>query len=166
MIIGIGGISNAGKSALAEEIKKHFPGQTVKIRCQDNFAKPTAIIPKINGHTNWEIPDSIDFDRYYNDLINEEKNYDIVIDEGLFVFFDPRFNKLYDKTIFMTLKKKTFFERKRKDFRWGPEPDWYMKHIWDSHKTFCKKIEMRKRAFLCPGENPVDYQAVFNYLVS
>lgn len=166
MIIGIGGISNAGKSGLAKKIKEHFPDKTVKILCQDNFAHPTHSIPKINDHTNWEIPESLDFDRFIKLTIDESKKYDIVIDEGLFVFYDERLNRLYDKMIYLTISKETFIERKRKDLRWGKEPDWYMEHIWDSHQQFFEKVEFRKKAFQISGENPVDFSAVINYLQS
>ncbi len=164
MIIGIGGISNAGKSALANEIKKYYSDKTVLVLCQDNFAIPTLEIPKINNHTNWEIPASINFDRFYNEIVAASKNHDIVIDEGLFVFYEERLNRLYDKSIFMTISKKTFVYRKNKDFRWGEEPEWYVEHIWASHQKFCEKIEVRKEAFQLSGENPVDLESVFNYL--
>ena len=164
MIIGIGGISNSGKSKLAEHIKEKYPEKRVKILCQDNFAHPTPTIPKIKEHTNWEVPESIDFDRFVKKVVAESKQYDIVIDEGLFVFYDERLNRLYDKMIFMTVSKETFLERKRKDLRWGKEPEWYMEHIWESHQQFCERIEVRKEAFQLSGENPVDLESVFRYL--
>lgn len=164
MIIGIGGISNAGKSKLAEEIKQHYSDRRVKVLCQDNFAFPTPEIPKINNHTNWEIPDSIDFDRFVDKVIAESKLNDIVIDEGLFVFYDERLNNLYDKMIYMSIIKETFIKRKNKDLRWGKEPDWYLEHIWNSHQEFFNKIEFRKKAFQLSGENPVDLALVFKYL--
>jgi uridine kinase len=166
MIIGIGGISNAGKSKLAENIKDYFSDKTVKILCQDHFAHPTHTIPKINDHTNWEIPESLDFDKFVKNVIAESKKNDIVIDEGLFVFYDERLNRLYDKMIYLSISKKTFFERKNKDLRWGKEPGWYMEHIWESHQQFFDKIEFRKKAFQLSGENPVDFDAVVKYLES
>jgi len=166
MIIGIGGISNAGKSRLAKKIRQHFSDKSVKILCQDDFAVPTHKIPQINEHTNWEIPDSIDFDRFYQEILKESKKYDIVIDEGLFVFYDDRLNRLYDKTIYLSISRNSFMERKKKDLRWGKEPDWYIHHIWDSHHRFFQKIEERKKAFQLSGENPVDLESVFEFLDS
>ncbi len=164
MIIGIGGISNAGKSKLADNIKTHYSDKTVKILCQDNFAIPTLDIPRINDHTNWEIPDSIDFDRFYEKILTEANQYDIVIDEGLFVFYEERLNRLYNKMIYMSISEETFIERKKKDLRWGEEPEWYIKHIWESHHLFFEKISKRKEAFQLSGENPVDMETVFGYL--
>ena len=164
MVIGIGGISNAGKSLLAKKIKTHFVDRSVMILCQDDFAIPTPKIPKIKAHTNWEIPDSIDFDRFYEKILVEQERYDVVIDEGLFVFYEERLNRLYDKMIYMTISRETFVERKRLDLRWGKEPEWYVEHIWDSHHKYFEKISKRQEAFQLSGENPVDYDSVFAYL--
>jgi uridine kinase len=166
MIIGIGGISNSGKSALAEKIREHYPNKKVKVLCQDNFAMPTPEIPKIRDHTDWEIPSSIDFDRFYNQILFEAKNHDIVIDEGLFVFYEERLNRLYDKMIYLSISEETFLERKRQDHRWGIEPEWYVEHIWHNHHRYFEKIAERKAAFQLSGENPVDYESVFRYLES
>ena len=166
MIIGIGGISNAGKTSLAKKIKAYYSDKSVKILCQDDFAMPTQDIPKIKEHTNWEIPASIDFDRFYSKILEESKKHDIVIDEGLFVFYEDRLNKLYDKMIYMSISKETFARRKNQDFRWGAEPDWYVEHIWDSHHRYFEKVEKRKEAFQFSGELPMNLQPVFNYLDS
>ncbi|MEJ2596309.1 MAG: hypothetical protein P8100_14565 [bacterium] len=164
MIIGIGGISNSGKSALAEQIRQHYRDKKVMVLCQDDFAKPTADIPRINDHTDWEIPDSIDFDRFYHKILDAAKKNDMVIDEGLFVFYEDRLNRLYDKMIYLTISKETFLERKRMDLRWGREPDWYMEHIWESHHKYFDKIQERKQAFQLSGEDPLDLEAVIRYL--
>ena len=69
MIIAIGGISNAGKSNLAKRLSDHYQNQSSIVLCQDDFANPTNEIPKIKGHTNWEIPESLDFDKFYKKII-------------------------------------------------------------------------------------------------
>ena len=166
MIIGIGGISNAGKTSLAQKIKAHYSDKSVKVLCQDDFAMPTTDIPKINEHTNWEIPASIDFDKFYTQILEENNKHDIVIDEGLFVFYEERLNNLYDKMIYMSVRKETFAARKKLDFRWGEEPGWHVDHIWDSHYRFFEKIQKRKDAFQVSGELPGDIKSVFNYLDS
>ena len=148
MIIGIGGISNSGKSKLAEKIKNHYSDKSVLVLCQDNFAVPTGKIPKINDHTDWEIPASIDFDRFYEKILEEISHYDIVIDEGLFVFYEQRLNQLYDKMIYLSISEETFIKRKKKDLRWGKEPEWYIKHIWENHHLYFEKISKRKHMLI------------------
>ena len=166
MVIGIGGISTAGKSKLAETLKEYFSEKKVKVLCQDNFAMSTHHIPKINGHTNWEIPESIDFDKFYSKILEEKNENDIVVAEGLFVFFEKRLLEIFNKKIFMTISKKTFLERKSIDFRWGEEPDWYKEHIWNSHFHFCNQFQNQGFAFQLSGENPVDLVSLIQYLES
>lgn len=138
MVIGIGGISNAGKSRLASKIKNYYSDKKVEILCQDDFAFPVENIPKINGHTDWECPESIDFNRYETAALEAIETYDIVIIEGIFAFNSSSLNKLINKKIFLTLDQRFFFMRKNNDLRWGKEPDWYIEHIWKSHQTYCK----------------------------
>lgn len=164
MIVAIGGISNAGKSKLASKIADFYDNLSTIILCQDNYANPTPEIPKINGHTNWEIPESINFNRFYQKIIDSIKLYDIVIVEGLFVFYEQRLLDLYDKSIYLTIDKETFFDRKKKDLRWGREPEWYIKHIWDSHFKHCDELLARKDAFHVSGKEPVDVDAVIEFL--
>jgi len=166
MVIGIGGISTAGKSKLANRLKDYFSDKKVSVLCQDNYAMPTAQIPKISDHTNWEIPESLDFDKFYNLILEEKKSNDIVIAEGLFVFYDNRLLELFDKKIFMAIGKETFLERKSIDLRWGKEPEWYMEHIWNSHHNYCNAVEGRQDAFILSGENPVKFDEVIHFLES
>jgi nicotinamide/nicotinate riboside kinase len=166
MVIGIGGISTAGKSKLANRLEEYFSDKKVSVLCQDNYAKPTAQIPKINGHTNWEIPESLDFGKFYNLILEEKKSNDIVIAEGLFVFYEERLVELFDKKIFMAISKETFLDRKTIDLRWGKEPEWYMEHIWNSHHNYCNFVDARQNTFILSGENPVKFDEVIHYLES
>jgi len=45
MIIGIGGISNSGKSNLAGRLKSYFKDKKVSVLCQDDYAFPKDKIP-------------------------------------------------------------------------------------------------------------------------
>jgi len=56
MVIGIGGVSNAGKTTLATRLAKQLEPHRVKVLCQDDFAKTLAEIPLIRGHMDWETP--------------------------------------------------------------------------------------------------------------
>lgn len=136
MIIGIGGVSMAGKSTLAFQLKKKLLPKKVIIFCQDDFVRPQNEIPKINGKTDWERPESINFDNYIAHLIVASQNYNIVIAEGLFAFHDLVLNNLYDKRLFLSINENLFFKRKGIDDRWGIEPDWYMQNIWNSYLKY------------------------------
>ncbi len=143
MVIGIGGVSNAGKSTLARNLKEEWTGMDVVSLCQDDFAFPSDQIPKIKDHIDWEVPESIDFVRFRAEALLQIKRHDIVILEGIFAFHDEVLNELMNVKLFLTLSKESFLERKNRDVRWGKEPDWYVEHIWNSHREYCRKMPMQ-----------------------
>ena len=139
MLIGIGGVSNAGKSSLANLLKRELESEfKVKILCQDDFILSEEKIPRFNGLTDWESPDSINHKMYLQAVKRECQNNDIVISEGLFAFYDEELSNLYEKTIFLYVEKEIFKNRKSRDHRWGDVPDWYVEHIWDAYQKFGK----------------------------
>jgi len=159
MVIGIGGVCNAGKSTLARNLKSTFNHARVVSLCQDDYAFPTSILPKIHGHADWEIPQSIDFTRYREEALRHIGTVPFVILEGIFAFHDPELNALMDLKLFLTLKKETFLERKNKDIRWGKEPAWYVEHIWNSHLEYCHKHPV-EQAIILPADHGIDAMAL------
>lgn len=167
MFIGIGGISTSGKSWIAQKIRDHYRNQKkVSILCQDDYTLTQDKIPVIRDHIDWDIPESMDFHKFYRAIVKKSKKSDVVIAEGLFVFHQERFVNLYDKMICFTLKKETFLERKRKDLRWGKEPEWYIEHIWESHLRFREDAQVRDKALVVPGEYPVDIERILTFIDS
>ena len=162
MIIGIGGISNAGKSKLAKQIKEALPQYNVCILCQDDYAFPTKDIPIINDHTDWERPESIDFERFHKEVLKNTQTNDIIIVEGIFAFYYNKTNKLFNKRLFLTLKKETFLNRKINDIRWGKEPDWYINHIWDSHFKYCPPSNLKDFKVLNACEE-IDINSILDF---
>lgn len=164
MIIGIGGVSNAGKSKLAIEVKSYFPLKDVLILCQDDFVKPAEMIPQINNHIDWETPESIDVEAYKKAIISASEIDEVVIAEGIFAFSYPSLNLLYDKRIFVSISKEVFMERKMKDLRWGREPNWYIHHIWDSYLQH-GKLSGDEKDYLFIDEGDEDKkQRILDYL--
>ncbi len=131
---------------------------TVKTLCQDDFPNPEDQIPMVQDHVDWEIPQSINMSNYFKQVLEASRKYDVVIAEGLFAFCDKRIVRHYDKKIFMTISKETFWDRKSKDFRWGKEPEWYMDHIWESHFKCGSLQSLDKDTVILSGEDPVDLQ--------
>jgi len=166
MIIGIGGVSTAGKSSLAFQLRKYFsPKAKVKILCQDDFIKPESEIPLIKNHIDWECPDSIDHDMYFQALQRERKVNDIIISEGLFAFNDERVGSLYDKRIFLMIDRETFWKRKLADLRWGKEPEWYIEHIWNNYLKFGKIASERENVLRLYSDSKIDLEKVLEYLL-
>lgn len=165
MVIGIGGISNAGKSTLATRIKNIYGNRKVVILCQDDYVFPKDQIPKINDHIDWECPESIDFKRYLSVVQNAILQNELVIVEGIFAFYDKAVVELMEKKIFLTLDQKFFFMRKNNDLRWGKEPDWYVEHIWNSHLKYCNG-SIPKDALVLRAGKEIDLGIITTYLNS
>ena len=166
MVIGIGGVSNAGKTHLAEKLADHFQHKSTKIISQDDFVLPVSEIPQIIDHIDWETPESINFPSFKHAIIEAEKNYDFVIVEGIFVFFDKAVNELYDKKIFIEISKETFLQRKIKDDRWGIEPDWYRDHIWNSYLKFGQPKKKMKDMYYLDGNREIILSDILQFLSS
>jgi len=138
MIIGIGGSSNSGKSSFANELANYYNAKKInaKVLCQDDFVLMRDELTKINNHADWEKPSTIKIEEYILAVKDANRNNNIVLCEGLFAFWFDELNVLYDKTVFLSIDKKTFVKRKKIDFRWGKEPDWYINHIWENHLKY------------------------------
>ncbi len=148
MIIGIGGISRGGKSFLAKEIKNTLSQKQICILHQDDFVLPKNQIPKIRNHIDWESPLSIDFNLFYDAILEAKEKADIVIAEGLFAFYNEEINTLYSARLLVELPKHEFIKRKRRDGRWGYEEDWYIEHIWQSYLYYGKPDFDKSHSYL------------------
>lgn len=140
MVIGIGGVSRSGKTTRALELKTAFEkqGKTVAVIHQDDFTQPKRLIPRIRYKIDWEHPGSMDLRRFEKAILNARDQYDMVIAEGILVFYDPAVNALFDERIFMEIDRDTFLERRSKEIRWGREPRWYLEYVWDSYLRWGK----------------------------
>jgi uridine kinase len=142
IIIGIGGTSRSGKSALAKKINEYYQtkqNQVCLIK-QDDLVCEEKDIPLIKSEVDWEHPDSMDFDGQLNLIMKKKGLYQVLIIEGILAFYDERINQLYDVRILCEIDKFNFLRRKRKDFRWGLHDNWYIEHIWDSYHKFGRSI--------------------------
>jgi uridine kinase len=134
--IGIGGVSRAGKTTLSHFIEKLYPHKKTLIISMDQYVKDPESIPKVKDKTDWEHPVSVDFDRLQNKIKEAVKSYDLVITEGILIFYNEAVNELFDKRIFIDIPKSLFYIRRKKDERWGNEPEWYVDYVWDSYRRY------------------------------
>ena len=157
ILIGIGGVSRSGKTFLAQQLEIALTAQnhTTLVIHQDQCVFKESELPLIKGKPDWEHPVSIDWIGL-KELISEGlKSYDIVIVEGLLAFNDPELVELMSHKIFLEISKRLFVARKRKDLRWGLEPDWYIEHIWESYLRSGRPT-LGKEYFCLNGARPCD----------
>lgn len=166
LIIGIGGVSRAGKTKLARRLQRHFQehGRSALILHQDAFVFPESLIPKVGGRVDWEHPGSIDFPRFRQAIQEAAKQFDVVFAEGLMAFYDAETNRLYDKCFFVEISRPTFLRRKAADKRWGEEPAWYVEHIWESYLKYGLPAEGLPPVLRLSGEEGLDWEAVVRFL--
>lgn len=132
-IVAIGGCSNSGKSMLAGQLSDQLPFKT-QIVAIDDHVLPAEMIPRVGGRINWEVPESIDWKSLYHTILSSTA--EVVIAEGFLIFWNTSINRLFDIKIFLDVDHNTFVQRRRNETRWGPEPEWYVQHVWDSYLQF------------------------------
>ena len=123
-IIGISGGSGSGKTSFLRDIKEHFTKEQICFLSQDDYYKPREFQKEDeNEIKNFDLPESIEMDEFYFDLVKLTNNMPverpeytfnndhkdpvtihldpapIIIVEGLFVFYDPKLFNLLDLKI-------------------------------------------------------------------
>lgn len=156
MIIGIGGVSRAGKTTLAEGLRKSLikKKKTVDIFCQDDFVKSKTALSQIEGVPDWERPSTIKWDSLTSKI--EKSKADVIIIEGLFTFYPASIRALLDKKIFIEIGKELFKERKSIDKRWEEEPTWYADHVWKSYVKYGKTKGDDSEYLILDGSIPIN----------
>lgn len=144
MIIGIGGISRAGKTNLAKLLKNDFMDSTYIVHL-DHYIKdsshwnfftryPVFYLSKLYFRFDMEHPYTIDFDRMIQDILQYKMQYKNVIVEGFLVAHDQRVKKLLNKYIHVQISKNEFMKRRMNDYK--KNNTWYAKHVWSSYMKF------------------------------
>ena len=66
-VVGIAGGSGSGKSTVAFGLEDKFPGQVTVFHVDDYF-KPAAEVPVLEGLTNWDDPEALYHEKMIHDL--------------------------------------------------------------------------------------------------
>lgn len=159
LVVGIGGVSRAGKSTLASQISEMYPELKVQIINMDKFVLPQKDIPLIHGVTDWEIPESVDYPQLTQAVEESKLRTDLVLVEGILIYNDPNLLQKFDLKIFVDIPKSVFERRKKNDDRWEI-PSWFMKHIWASYLKFGQVH--KNECIIVNGTKPFDQQQIKN----
>jgi nicotinamide/nicotinate riboside kinase len=168
MVIGIAGISRSGKTSLAFLIKRLIEqrGETAVVLSQDDFVFAENDIPKIRHRTDWECPESIDFQKYRQSVVDNQTAYQHVITEGLLNFWDAETDALFHRRLFTIVDKTTFLNRRLQEKRWGFEPKWFIEHVWKSYLKYGQTIltQPKKGVLLLSGNEAFDEDLIVAFL--
>ncbi len=172
LIIGIAGGTGSGKTTLAEQLIDFFPGQAALIN-QDAYYKDLSHLPlKERANTNFDHPESLDFDLLREHLIALKQSRpigmpkynfhihsreadmaqiepaDLIIVEGILLFAIPEVRELFDLKIFVDtdddirLLRRIERDIKQRSRDFNSVRDQYLKTVKPMHDTF---VEPSKR---------------------
>jgi uridine kinase len=135
-IIGLSGISGAGKTHLLRLLKNEL-GDKIEILSSDNYYLPIEFqVRDENGFHNFDLPNGIDDAAFLNDILQiksgksitkkvynfnnpnakeaffEIKPAPILIVEGLFIYHFPAINSLFNYKIFLQLHPEIALNRR------------------------------------------------------
>lgn len=162
-IIGIGGMSRAGKTHLARRIQSYFGIERCAVVSMDAFVFDVDEIPKINGYPNWEIPESIDYRGLIAQVVKLASSFDYVVVEGLLIFHDEGLNALFDERVLLEVERPLFLERRVKEKRWGAESEAYLNIVWNEYQRL-RNVSLNRGVRLFNGNEGVN--EAFEFLTS
>jgi uridine kinase len=168
-IIGITGGSGSGKTLFLHSLIEQFTEEQVCLISQDTYYKARDAQPvDENGVKNFDLPESIDFEEYKNDILSlkngipiqrEEYVYNnpnakpkiitskpapVIIVEGLFVLYYKEIADLLDLKVFIDAKD--YIKLKRRIIRDEQERGYdledvlyrYDNHVMPTYETYIK----------------------------
>lgn len=168
MVIGIAGVSRSGKTSLAFLIKRIMEqrGDTAVVLSQDDFVFAENDIPKIRHRTDWECPESINFQKYRQAIVDKQVVYQHIITEGLLNFWDTETDTLFNRRLFTIVDKSTFLNRRLQEKRWGFEPKWFIEHVWRSYLKYGQTVlaQPKNGVLLLSGNEAFDEDLIARFL--
>ena len=191
-IIGLSGISGAGKTHLLRLLKNEL-GDEIEILSSDNYYLPIEFQKRDeNGFHNFDLPEGIDDVAFLNDILHiksgksltkkvynfnnpnaqeaffEIKPAPILIVEGLFIYHYPAINNLFDNKIFLQLHPEIALNRRLiRDQQERGLTEEIIKYQWHNHtlpgfETFVKPYQNLADIII---DNQNHFQEAFDQLL-
>ncbi|XP_065132056.1 nicotinamide riboside kinase 1 isoform X1 [Paramisgurnus dabryanus] len=160
VIIGIGGMTNGGKTTLSKHLQDVLPKSCVI--SQDNFFKDESMVAvDINGFKQFDALDALHMDRMMSDVDswqNDPESFmtsrgltvtsatsqqpNVLIVEGFLIFNHGPLNILFDKRFFLQIPYETCKQRRSSRVYVPPDPpDYFDGHVWPMYLKNRKEME-------------------------
>lgn len=158
-VVGVAGGSASGKTSFLRKLQAHLGEEKLAIVSQDNYYLPKEHQTKDeNGEVNFDLPTSIDKQRFFSDVVSlisgrqiriEEYTFNndgktasevvvnsapIIVVEGLFVFHYPHIRELLDLRVYIDVREDIKLHRRIK--RDGDERGYnesVVRYQWENH---------------------------------
>ncbi len=167
-VIGIGGGSAGGKSAVAEELSALLAPLRVRLVAQDRYFLRDRQLPRHSapgGGRAWpdhNHPDSFDFPRLRQDLrAAREGDAEVVILEGILVLHDAALRELMDLKLFVEADAdERIVRRIRRNVARGHDLDeicdFYLDSVRYRHREFCEPTRSHADLIVPGGAHQAD----------
>lgn len=158
-LIGIAGGSGSGKTSFLRDLMAHFSPLQVALVSQDNYYHPKDLQRKDdNGQHNFDLPESIDREHFYEDMMKlsrgesiEKLEYNfnnpswipkkvnvcsapVIIMEGLFVFYYTEIWERLDYRVYIDVHHEERLKRRiRRDAEERAFPEEQVLYQWHNH---------------------------------
>lgn len=145
LVVGLGGITNGGKTTMCKSLEELFASDRYHLRVRtlhlDDYFHPDddprhVHLPKFNHH-DWDCLEALDTDRFLDDLQSLRSKCDLLLVEGFLIFNVPpsskhsyRFNLAY----YFDLPYDECLRRRAGRNYDPPDPEGYFEeHVWQAY---------------------------------
>ncbi|XP_043091828.1 nicotinamide riboside kinase 1-like [Puntigrus tetrazona] len=162
VIIGIGGMTNGGKTTLSKNLQELLHNSLVI--SQDNFFKDDSVVPAdVNGFKQYDTLDALHMDRMMADVgswledpqsfmmsrgpaakptASESTNVFVLVVEGFLIFNHGPLNTLFNKRYFLQIPYEICKERRSSRVYVPPDPPGYFDgYVWPMYLKNKKTME-------------------------
>uniref|UniRef100_A0A5F9DC65 Nicotinamide riboside kinase 1 n=1 Tax=Oryctolagus cuniculus TaxID=9986 RepID=A0A5F9DC65_RABIT len=153
-VIGIGGVTNGGKTTLAKRLQKHLPN--CSIISQDDFFKPESEIETDkNGFLQYDVLEALNMEkmmsavscwmenpRHTQQSTDRNEEISILIIEGFLLFNYKPFDPIWNRSYFLTVPYEECKRRRSTRVYEPPDPPGYFDgHVWPMYLKHRREME-------------------------
>nr|XP_034955626.1 nicotinamide riboside kinase 1 [Zootoca vivipara]XP_034955627.1 nicotinamide riboside kinase 1 [Zootoca vivipara]XP_034955628.1 nicotinamide riboside kinase 1 [Zootoca vivipara]XP_034955629.1 nicotinamide riboside kinase 1 [Zootoca vivipara] len=160
LVIGLGGITNGGKTTLAKRLKKQLPNCT--ILSQDDYFKPESeVAVDDRGFLQYDVLDALHMEKMVADIRSwmtnlqdsaltrplhdnqkGEKDNHILIVEGFLLYNYKPLSDIWNKKYFLTIPYEECKKRRSTRIYNPPDPPGYFDgHVWPMYLKHRREME-------------------------
>ena len=152
LVVGIAGASCAGKTTLSKRLQAELHGD-VRLLHLDDFYFEEVI--------DWEIPESLDFDRLVAKIDSiktahrDQRDVPLtIIVEGFLLFSNAELWRRFDAVFFLLAEEKSCRQRRIARDRWvALHPDYFDNSIWPQYllqnRAILERVSLESRDGVC-----------------
>ncbi|KAM9810578.1 nicotinamide riboside kinase 1 [Neosynchiropus ocellatus] len=157
-VIGVGGMTNGGKSTLARSLQQQIPNSCVI--AQDAFFKDDVVVPVDDrGFKQYDMLDALHMDKMMSQVdswlrdpasflreqalaVDSEEDVFVLIVEGFLIFNHKPLNQLFHKRYFMEIPYDVCKQRRSSRVYTPPDPPGYFDgHVWPMYVKNRQEME-------------------------